>query len=246
MSKYVQLVEDVSDLNTFIDKIEKDCQFFLGMKRKLYRGIKDAGGYGGSDYGLLKRIKNRIPRDTQQLMSEFLDMWLKSNGVTPRSEGVFCSNDMHGLGEYGKVCLIFPVGKFNAYYIDGVNDVTNDFLIGNINKDLLLNHTTIENEIIAMMKKAKKTEDVYAGIEVIKNDHFPRMQIPKEKNRIKKVLEKIVSKMKFIENETIVKNNLSRNFGEEIVLDCDKYYYISEVQVNTYPEITNRVNGLFL
>lgn len=233
-------LESAEDIEALLPEIQKNCQFYLGMGKPYYRGMK---GYG--DAGIKTARKDRKPRDTHKILSDFINVWLKENGVAPRSEGVFCYPTEHGIQEFGESKLIFPVGKYDAYYLDGISDLTMDMKLEEWDSDIKIYHATIEKEITDGIKSLKTSKDAIKLIDDVRNAHEPLMDNSKSNKEVLKALKNIKIRFNKVTKKKIVKNNLSRVTNEEIVLNCDKYYYISVVAMNSKAGLHDKVIGLF-
>lgn len=67
--------------------------------------------------------QSRFPKDSSMGLHDFLNMCItRAKRVANRSNSLFCSGEVGVAGCYGNIHAIFPIGKFNYTWIDGVHD----------------------------------------------------------------------------------------------------------------------------
>lgn len=232
-------LESAKDIEALLPEIEKNCQFYLKNFGPLYRGMKVFDHSGEK-----KRRTDRKPRDTWEVFDQFINIWLKENKVISRSEGVFCYATEKGISEYGYPFLIFPQGKFNSYYIRGVNDLTMNLGFGSESR---VYHKTIEDEMSEAFKKAKSSKEALKMMGDIYQDHSKKMDDSRENKIVLRDFKRVEKQLIALTKRKIVTNvqNNPAISNEEIVLDCDKYYYINMDMMSTTEGLRNKVMGLF-
>ena len=103
--------------------IKKDCKSFLKEvgENSIYRGYK-------KQIKTIERIKSRSDRKPLGTPKEDHDMlnkmFKKKFGWKARSEGVFCSNDINDVQQYGIVHLFYPIGQYKYVWSPKVKDLT--------------------------------------------------------------------------------------------------------------------------
>ncbi len=109
--------------------INHDCQQYIAdvhndvTNIKLLRGIKKL-----TDLPLQKfnTDNSRNPTDTARLLSNIIDNIYKQEfGIKFRSNNiVFCTGNYSFASGYGKVAVIFPIGKYDYLFSDKFNDMS--------------------------------------------------------------------------------------------------------------------------
>lgn len=112
------------DRKLFIEKIKKDCSYYLNDVKKLGYFL-----YSGRDFinevGLLKVDKNREPLDTPKKVHDGLNLWFKKMfNCKIRSECVFATTNSSTANIFGNPFFIFPKGKYNVYISKEILDLT--------------------------------------------------------------------------------------------------------------------------
>jgi len=233
MSKLVQLVESsLSDKETVIKQvatIKKECAPFIKYLRKntdrlLFRGMR-----GKKEFGIQTRRKDRQPLNTHPMYDKLINLALDEEGVITRNEGIFCAINPYQPQEFGKVYAIFPKGKFDFYYVDGISDITFDLQLAKHDEvvqtfpkgfmDLLTSYALKARDVENFFDKYYDSILEYSETE--EGDGF-QWGNKYELDDLKYKLDKIVSSIK----GKVVKNKFPRNDKYEIVLNTDKYYYI--------------------
>ena len=229
MNQYVELVEsydkDHEAMKAFIAKIKKDCQPYMKWLEKnkthFCRGMK-----GKEMMGVRSVRKDREPKDTHQVFDRLLNLALKEAGVIPRSEGVFCTTDPLALSEYGPSYYIFPKGKFDFYYIDGIKDITMDLKIGRgreIFQTFPSDFMKLFNERLMKAKTVEDFDDKWNDILMDYGDKDEGFLYSYDEEL--EVLKGMIRKTENI-TQYIVKDKLPPSSRMEIVLNTKEYYYI--------------------
>jgi hypothetical protein len=124
------LIENPTGYDKFLEELKKDCAPFLHdlqhskfLVNILYRGTKDIlGQYQKKDVRT-----DRKPSETDVKIHNYADeFFYKKYDVKLRSETIFCSTSPSIAMDYGKIYVIFPVGKYDIYYSDKVRDFYTD------------------------------------------------------------------------------------------------------------------------
>lgn len=67
------------------------------------------------------------PRDSGGDLFDAYNSWAKSKfGIEPR-KWMFCVSHANGVRDYGKAHAVFPIGRFDWFKINGINDFYFDF-----------------------------------------------------------------------------------------------------------------------
>jgi len=111
--------------------IRRDCAPFLAMidnraeQYRLWRGSERKFAF----FTKQPCPKNRVPRDTDPLVSKIVDDWfLEKMGVRFRSNATFAVGDVYVTENYGAPFSILPIGEFSFCWSQTVGDLTYDLL----------------------------------------------------------------------------------------------------------------------
>jgi hypothetical protein len=111
----------IDSLDDIINLIKKECKPFLKYKQLLYRGMRS----DGSAYGIKKVRTDRTPLQTNPVIYDLLNSFLKEIGLPPRSEVLFASVARHNTSYYGTSFIIFPRGDFSFAWHTKISDMIN-------------------------------------------------------------------------------------------------------------------------
>ena len=131
---------NISNLDTVIADIKKDCNPFLKKLNKDYtKNDYFVTGRQSYDDILLKSIRtDRNPRDTIKWIHDIMDDAFYSKfGINYRSNSIFCYPYSYNIikstqqYQYGNGFMLFPVGKFEIVYNKEFTDLylkINDYI----------------------------------------------------------------------------------------------------------------------
>ena len=129
------IAKDVKEKYDNISLIWKHCQPVIKdiskMSKKQNGDIFLFSGRAGRSYGVDKFYKanvrfNRKPKDTRQMFHDIAnDEFENRFGIRARENSLFVAGDPYTASGYGKIYLIFPIGKYSILYSEEVDDFTN-------------------------------------------------------------------------------------------------------------------------
>jgi len=220
--KVVELLEGRADV--LLQRIKQDCKIYLDMNPltinhlALYRGI--SGNLAQSR--LITVRKDRRPRDSTDCMHYAFNEYFKEKFGKPyRSISVFCTGDPDIANEYagsGTNHVIFPVGDFDYCWSPQLSDLFGEF-------EYKLNHNIVNDfhrQLLELPPDTKLSEEQYneiQEIEAIDPDNYCIELVNYYFNH---------KPVEYLENQNFEQAIKS---GNEIMIDCDKYYAINQ---NTY------------
>ena len=230
MKNLVQIVESTNkeskQVEQILAKIHKDCKPYIQHLNKnkahFYRGMRDK-----DVAGIKTRREDRKPLNTNPIFDKLVNLALEEGGAIPRSKGIFTKIKDYGVGEFGSPYYIFPKGKFEFYYLDGINDLTYDYAIGTQSEELQVLPKPFIIVLKMLVMTSKSTEHFMSRLEdaVIDynedNEDF-EWDYRDELDDLRRKCEKLID----IKND-VVNNKLPRNRNAEVVLNVDQYYYVS-------------------
>lgn len=131
------------DIDQLARLIEKDCGPFLkesGRRGLLFRGVQDtspenAAGEVDDPINEGKKIlywkkavrKDRRPKDTPEEIHNAIDEWFENKfGFKARSQTMFVFGQnikRHTLSQYGKGCIVFPIGPIKYAWSNRIYDL---------------------------------------------------------------------------------------------------------------------------
>lgn len=207
----IKSYKEHSEIESFLKKIEEDCQPFLKILKEniniktysggnpiLYRGIKNRD----DDF-----IKEKVRKDRKSLDSskhvdieKLDDMYQDKFGVRPRSQGIFCSFDASQADRYGDLFMIFPIGDFNYLVSESWEDTMDAWLF-------YLEDAKDNFDDEEMSEFINKYGEIEEG-----------QSIPD-----KYIKDMVVDKTYFNQN---IKHGIEN--GNEIIIICDEYYAIKD------------------
>jgi len=227
--KYLnERIEEISD-EEIIKIVQRDCKRFLdnnpGTEYALYSGRNKSN----------KFIKNYVRKDREplsmkkQIHDKLNNIFKEAYGVNLRSESVFCSRDIDVAGGYGNLYMIFPIGEYQLYWSDIINDLYMDLgwadsALFSLERDesyFTLYHlidsnadykTTINQ--LHLNIRNKKGERLNND-EILKYVEDLKEKIDKDKNFRKEQIRKLYNTSKKVDKK------IDR---AEIMLVCDEYY----------------------
>lgn len=109
----------------FMKEFEKAVKVGVGTidARYLFRGMRDRG-----NWSIENVRKDRMPKDSSIEFHEMMnDAFEDAFGVRARSESVFATTLFSEAKHYGKVYIIFPMGKYKLIWSDEVEDLYSRF-----------------------------------------------------------------------------------------------------------------------
>lgn len=139
-NKFYEKFPEAKEDKNFIEwyqEVYNNCQPYLKFlssqpsEKYFYRGMRGRGSIGKA----IPRT-DRHPKDTNIAIHKELDRQLEDEfGWKPRSEGVFITSNEDYTTSYGDTYIIFPSGKYQYVWAEGVKDsynVLDKSSIGNI------------------------------------------------------------------------------------------------------------------
>lgn len=235
--------KDFEAVTNLIAKVKKDCQPFIKLATSgpshmgatfFYRGMRNK-----PVVGVYHSRKDRKPKDTHPLWDQLINLTLKDNGVIPRSQGVFAFTNEFKSMEFGPSYYIFPIGKFDFYYIDGIEDITYDLSLGSGRQEF----SEMPNDFLDIwMKNAKRAKSAQNFIDLWQDSIMDYEDEGGDLFNFGEELDATEEKMQKIRGlgRDIIKNRLPDSGGQEIVINCDKYYYLNAKLYNKlWNEITD-------
>ncbi len=242
------LIEDGLTLDIVFNDIYSECGEYLNDLKKqlkhqkykklesskyhmLYRGMM----FIDDDFGVMYPIENRKTIDTPKFISEkFNELLYDKFGWYPRTEGVFAFQKLGSSSNYGESYMIFPVDGFEYIWSPNISDFyiefkrKNNLMIkyfkdyDNLNKDNLINYFDEK-----LVYDYDNMPNVVGEENVITKEKW--LEIMTEEN--------IENILKNISDEYIDKDfniYLKMNDAREIMIKCDKYYYVYKDYFNDF------------
>ena len=270
--KYVNLVkqtlnevrsDEYVDLDTFLSLIKKDCKPFLKHKTQLFRGMT-----GYPSMGKRAVRKDRVPKDSNESESIFINGFLRDNKLPLRSNTMFATTDIGMASVYGDEYQVFPIGNFKCYYFDRIDDVygqifsnyransyfTTDQLmdVTDENWDTIKKRVGKDAEYLTTkdmwdymardINKGMKVEDAidkYIKFTQTVFDGLPDIENYQEE------LDGIGEHLQLYAYEPLLyytTNDIANSGGNEIVIDCKEYYFCgTKVEYNSKTYYTKRI-----
>ena len=113
---------NVEDVQKYVELIKQDCGPFLQQAKGeyLYRGL---GTETDPFVGNSIRLKNRTPKDVPLLLHNNINKFFNKKFGSPFRNAMFCSGDIHFADFYGKIYVVFPIGKFEFLWSTDVDDL---------------------------------------------------------------------------------------------------------------------------
>jgi hypothetical protein len=114
-----------------IDFIKTNCQPWLEAcgDNFIWRGVKRNRLIVHGDhevYAVYDVRKDRSPSDSKREAHDYMDkIMVDMLGWAGRSEGLFVTGNYHVATDYGKPCMIFPIGEFEFIWNTRVDDAIN-------------------------------------------------------------------------------------------------------------------------
>lgn len=104
------------DNDKIVDKIKKDCSFYLNLLDKnnieipFFRGNDAISGY---DILYKKTHKNRRPQGTNPRSFDLINKWLDKHGHIRRDQCIIATSNDMAADNFGETSYLFPIGKFD-------------------------------------------------------------------------------------------------------------------------------------
>jgi hypothetical protein len=115
-----------TDYSRSFDKFLLDCSDSIAAAKEADKFLLRGVASGGPQIFLGRSRDNRKPLDSDKLDATMMDDYLKASGFTAlRSNSIFCTGSLYGVGKYGTVYIIFPVNGFDITWSPKVHDFTN-------------------------------------------------------------------------------------------------------------------------
>lgn len=131
--------------------------------------MRNKNEYGSIPFVKKQVHKNREPLDMPiQLHDMINDTFNEIFGVKLRSECLFGTSNLNIAKQYGKIYLIFPIGKFDFYWSERIFDlfISVDVLFKDYNR-YVDKEGNFKNALIKMLKKNyKKNGDLVRAMSV--------------------------------------------------------------------------------
>jgi hypothetical protein len=155
-----------------LDKIKKQCKYYIDLVKNnncsnkfFYKGMNKQ-----HDFDIIKTRKNRKPLNMPLKLHNYIDkLFKKKFGVKLRSETIFVTSDIIWSGGYGFPSIIIPIGKFDYYWNQHIDDLYEDFPFFTSNNNIEKNLDKYKKEIIKIVdgynknKNFKVMKDVFDG-----------------------------------------------------------------------------------
>jgi len=110
--------------------IQRDCQPYLSLKADdlyLYRGIAEIQFNPRTSFRKLPVRQDRRPLDSNIDDHNITNAAMQAAGFKAyRGNSIFCRTTHEGLGNYGLLHMIFPIGNFNISWSPSVGDWNNN------------------------------------------------------------------------------------------------------------------------
>ena len=259
--KFLQYInENSSNLSVeeVLNAIYDNSQLFL--KDIVKRGVNIPVLYSGRKTGrgdmFIKQVrKNRIPKDMPLYIHNALDdTFNRKFGFRARSNALFVVSDDNVAAEYGKVYMIFPVGRFKYLYNENIDDLLHsiDTYRDEFDQEKWASEKyadEIEKELEDAYEKYLKSDDVdFTKLPDSAKDQSKKFFFWKQK---KKIIPRIMRNFKYEDKDEIgveiikewAKDNLSgystRNLQKaidrkvEVMLGCDEYLAVDAGKYET-------------
>jgi len=111
-----------------VSLIKRDCKQYLKIFKSVEREeclFKGSDSIRKDDIIKIKsRLDNRIPRNTDKEIHDYLNKLFKDMFGWNVRNGVFVTPAHYDAELYGDVCLFFPIGNFKYVWSPEVNDLT--------------------------------------------------------------------------------------------------------------------------
>ena len=209
-------VSDMKKFTTLLDKwtpeIKKNCSEYLSQGNGvLIRGSKSMDNTSG---GRRSVRKDRNPVDASKANQIVWDIMFSELGAPKRSESMFATSMARHQADcirtgYGHTFVVFPVGVYNASYLDRVRDLFDSCHIPFTGMDDLVKTVTTYNDLLSAMAH-----------------HITTLSTDKEILSAQTSLEEVEDVYKFITRSIIVGKDISGAISEEITIDCDEYIFV--------------------
>jgi len=177
---------------------KKNCAPWLAATKNgsqyVYRGISDRGGLAFTK----KTREDRRPKDTGKVRHDAFNAAITAaGGIANRSNSLFCTSSKGTAGEYGRIYVLLPVGKFNYTWGAEWEDWTAEAEIGDL-QDLLV-PKKIGPDVQKKIAELKKQVSVFKATlsKTAELDYTKRLaSLTKELDQYKKMLAKEKAKSK--------------------------------------------------
>jgi hypothetical protein len=114
---------EYNTVELYKQKIAIECAPYLQLVNgtELYRGMENVG-----PFKLMHTHAVRLPYSTRTLVNEVInDIYAKVTGKRIREDhALFVISSSYFTQEYGDSYVVFPIGKVNYTFLEGVNDLT--------------------------------------------------------------------------------------------------------------------------
>lgn len=229
-----------------VAKILKDCKPFLSQKQATYRGMGRDENYGDATVR-----KDRKPLNTPEPLHDLLNLIHKQHNLPSRAESMFVTKNPWTSNSYGRNMVVFPVGKFRTMFYKDGHDIT--WNVGNAAKALGERVSAIDekrtgqrpkwaavyhfwNRVADYYKKHKSLKKTFTQFKKDYEKDF-LTYLPNWKREQGKEPDVKFNKSlwdscwKDIEGnlgkvENFVANSFKGWKEEEMVIECDEYYFI--------------------
>lgn len=239
------------DINTVIELIKKDCKPFLKHKTIIWRGM-----YDKAEMGFRSVRKDRKPKDSSVSQDLIMNAYLKERGLPLRSKSMFATTDQGMAMVYGEEYLVFPIGNFKSVYFSEVEDMYSTLFVvfpedtatidqladyaddnweemkaDGKERDLrMLFDKSIFEHVSNSILKGKKVEDaINAYIDLVENTFrgFSGWNEEVDGQYLEEVLDSIHGNFWGMLNSGYKTNDIKGSDGNELIIDCQKYYYLA-------------------
>jgi hypothetical protein len=245
LQQYITENKDMS-FEEIITLIMNKCQPYIKEILPIYHNdnLMYSGRKHLSSNTIIKKIRNdRKPTDTPIKIQELFDsLFKKYHGWKPRSSSIFCTGSISTAGDYGKVYMVFPMGKFKYLWNPDISDLFSDVVNDPDNYDIRVDDpdilydfygADIEDYIRDMGDDLYYNE--YGGdpddpdFEQWMDDHYDdirdsivhRMAKENEENNAE-IYDGIISNYKSTDLKKAIKT------GNEIMVNCNEYFLVIE------------------
>lgn len=179
-----------------------------GIKRPLLRGSMD-------DYSELTRVQVK-PREMTMNMSktntQIANEWfVEEFGIAARTDTVFTTTNRGMASSYGRINMVFPIGKFSIIHSENYKDLF--YALGSKN---ILETLEEENYDLASLY------DHVSDDEPKMNEALIEAMIKNDPEGYKKVVKRVLEKGDYKKNEFA---NAFKS-GHEIMLRCKAYFIV--------------------
>lgn len=125
--KLKQYLTENDNPDEIISLLKRDCQHMIkivkSVDHELFRG---SNRLKQNNWIKTTVRQDRKPRDMDRQSQLFIDKFFKKKfGWTPRQQGLFCISNEVRAGFYGRVGVVFPIGKFTYLWSKEIADLYN-------------------------------------------------------------------------------------------------------------------------